>query len=270
VKDLQDAAKKTSTLTEAEIKRRTEAEILASMTSVFPLELCVVALERCKDDMQFAANWLFENGMKELERMQTEMIARSRQEEAEQQDAWLKQLVQENAGEFDISSLGVDPSSTTGASSSSGSSSSSSSRNDSSNDMEDMNFNDDEGGEEDGLNSQEAERYLDDELGADAPVQIARTAQRQEVESVKIDELYPGMLLRVCSSAATNPTWHPSMDAVIGRTGVVTAVNKDQLSVELRFFDCDTCSKSLPICGKTPASSSSTLPTTKSKLPWLR
>jgi len=81
---------------------------------------------------------------------------------------------------------------------------------------------DGEGGEEDELfNSAtraEAGRYLDDEIGADAPVQLAQAQQRVvERETVNIDELCPGMLMRVSPSAAMNSlegNWHPSMEAV--------------------------------------------------------
>jgi len=51
----------------AEIRRRTMAEDLMLMMEVFPLELCVVALEKNRDDMQYSANWLLEKGFQELE-----------------------------------------------------------------------------------------------------------------------------------------------------------------------------------------------------------
>ncbi len=67
---------------------------------IFPLELCIIALEKCKDDMQYgmfsvfphlrlpAANWLIENGFKELERMSNEIISKTSREgkEKEEQD----------------------------------------------------------------------------------------------------------------------------------------------------------------------------------------
>jgi len=63
------------------------------MTGVYPLPLCVLALEKCKDDIQFAANWLFENGAKEMERMENEYLNRTRQEEAELQERWERELL---------------------------------------------------------------------------------------------------------------------------------------------------------------------------------
>jgi hypothetical protein len=33
-----------------------------TMFPYFPLDLCVLALERCHDDLSFAASWLIENG----------------------------------------------------------------------------------------------------------------------------------------------------------------------------------------------------------------
>ncbi len=50
---------------------------------IFPKELCIVALERSKDDMQYAANWLIENGTKELERMASETLVVSQREDLE-------------------------------------------------------------------------------------------------------------------------------------------------------------------------------------------
>lgn len=51
-----------------------------------PPQVCIVALERCKDDPNNAAGWLIENGFKELERMSDELIARSQRECQERED----------------------------------------------------------------------------------------------------------------------------------------------------------------------------------------
>ncbi|KAL6051777.1 putative SWIM zinc finger domain-containing protein, partial [Balamuthia mandrillaris] len=261
VEQLVENAEQTSSLTPVEIKRRTDAEMLQSMTPMFPLELCVIALEKSNDDMQVAANWLFENGFRELERMEAESLERSRQEDAERQEQWLQQLLVQNGGE---NSDDIPPEILSAIAASSSSSSSATSSTTATAAMEEEEppqeqeaededeFTNFEREEEDELfqtssESQEGGRYLDDEIGADAPVQIARTQrQGRELETVTIKEITPGMLLCVSPSAAVNsqtPSWHPSMDMFAGRTGVVTAVNPDLLMVELRFFDADTCSK---------------------------
>jgi len=73
---------------EAEIRRKTMAEELVVMMGSYPRELCEVALERCQDDMEHAANWLIENGRRELEIMATnairasEMLAENKELEA--------------------------------------------------------------------------------------------------------------------------------------------------------------------------------------------
>lgn len=49
-------------LSRVELRRRTQAEELLSALPDFPVDICVIALERCNDDMTLAANWLIENG----------------------------------------------------------------------------------------------------------------------------------------------------------------------------------------------------------------
>ena len=68
------------TISSAELKRRTEALTLNSMCPDFPLELCIIALESCHDDLMVAANWLIERGWQELERLVEDTIRRSAQE----------------------------------------------------------------------------------------------------------------------------------------------------------------------------------------------
>ncbi len=61
------------------------AEELMLMMGVFPLELCVVALERSRDDVQYAANWLLERGYQELDRWTKDTIAISKREQEERE-----------------------------------------------------------------------------------------------------------------------------------------------------------------------------------------
>jgi len=70
----------TQKLSEAEIKRRTMAEDLKEIMGNFPIELCVLALERNNDDMALAGDWLFSHGQKELDRMAADAL-RAQQEE---------------------------------------------------------------------------------------------------------------------------------------------------------------------------------------------
>jgi len=69
--------KKNWKVSEAEMRRKTMAEDLVVMMGIYPRELCEVALERCSDDLQHAANWLIENGRRELEIMTNNMIRAS-------------------------------------------------------------------------------------------------------------------------------------------------------------------------------------------------
>src|SRR4051812_36313276 len=80
-------------MTITEIRRRTMAEDLMVMMGVFPLELCVVALERSRDDTQYAANWLLERGYQELDRWAKDTIAMSKREEEEREKRMMRQLV---------------------------------------------------------------------------------------------------------------------------------------------------------------------------------
>jgi len=66
----QASAKPGPKLTPAELKRRTMAEdLLEMMGGNFPLEICVLALERCNDDKAAAGDWLFTHGTREVENM---------------------------------------------------------------------------------------------------------------------------------------------------------------------------------------------------------
>merc|ERR1712129_105006 len=48
--------------------RRSRAEELVMMMGNYPLELAVVALENCSDNLELAASWLLDNGAKELDK----------------------------------------------------------------------------------------------------------------------------------------------------------------------------------------------------------
>ncbi|OII71546.1 HECT domain-containing family protein [Cryptosporidium andersoni] len=61
---------------EVEFHRRTIAcelhEIMGG--GLFPLALCILALERCEDNLEVATNWLLENGFQELDHMQNAFL----------------------------------------------------------------------------------------------------------------------------------------------------------------------------------------------------
>lgn len=84
---------KASKLTQAEIQRRTRAENLLTMFPHYPLDLCVLALERCRDDLSHAASWLIENGNQELERMAVETMEQTAKTEARRQEQWMQSLL---------------------------------------------------------------------------------------------------------------------------------------------------------------------------------
>merc|ERR1712228_777263 len=62
-------------MSETEMIRRSRAEELVMMMgSNYPLELAVVALENCSDNLELAAVWLLDNGAKELDRFFEETL----------------------------------------------------------------------------------------------------------------------------------------------------------------------------------------------------
>jgi hypothetical protein len=69
-------------MTPAELQRRARAENLLTMFPHFPLDLCALALERCRDDLSTAASWLIENGYSELDRLANETLQQTAQAEA--------------------------------------------------------------------------------------------------------------------------------------------------------------------------------------------
>lgn len=80
-------------ISHSELRRRQKAEELYAMMDIFPLELCVVALEKNKDDLTYAANWLIENGYKELERMANETLSKSAKEDEKRMEKEIMEQV---------------------------------------------------------------------------------------------------------------------------------------------------------------------------------
>merc|ERR1712151_852139 len=55
-------------ISETEMIRRSRAEELVMLMGHYPLELAVVALENCSDNLELAASWLLDNGARELDK----------------------------------------------------------------------------------------------------------------------------------------------------------------------------------------------------------
>lgn len=72
-----ERTKGASSSSSKDMQRRTQALDLCAMFPDFPLEVCVVALENCRDNMEITTNWLFEHGFREMERMINDTIERS-------------------------------------------------------------------------------------------------------------------------------------------------------------------------------------------------
>jgi len=89
------------------------------------------------------------------------------------------------------------------------------------------------------LDSREpAARFLDDEIGADVPVQVERQHARSEAhEELKLEDVTPGMLL----SVANGTNEFDIMD-LIGKTGTAQEVDINYMRVKLRFFNPETAS----------------------------
>ena len=88
--------------------------------------------------------------------------------------------------------------------------------------------------------NREASRFLDDEIGADVPVQIER--RDKVLEGMKIEDLCPGMQLSVSPIACTSEKYSSIMHTV-GRTGIVTSLDLNNMKVKLRFTNSETASK---------------------------
>jgi hypothetical protein len=51
--------------------------VQSMMGPSFPVEMCVAALERCRDNMEFAAAWLLEKGYQEMDRIAKDILAKT-------------------------------------------------------------------------------------------------------------------------------------------------------------------------------------------------
>eukprot|EP01087_Luapelamoeba_hula_P010094 TRINITY_DN2658_c0_g1_i4.p1 TRINITY_DN2658_c0_g1~~TRINITY_DN2658_c0_g1_i4.p1 ORF type:complete len:3811 (+),score=698.07 TRINITY_DN2658_c0_g1_i4:295-11727(+) len=228
---MEDIESKAKVMSIQEIRRRTVAEELMMMMEVFPLELCVVALERSRDDMQYAANWLLERGYQELDKWTKEMIAISKRQEedrlkqsrgAKKSSKNSSQTVQENTSRTEGNNRSDDA--------------------DDDVDDEDDEFDQEE--EDDGLSAydedynREASRYLDDEIGADVPVQIER--REKVIEGMKVEDLCIGMQLCVSPNATEK---YATVMNTVGRTGVVSSIDLNEMRVRVRFINSETASK---------------------------
>ncbi len=192
---------------------------------IFPLELCIVALERCRDVIDYAAAWLLEHGFAELERMNAEILAKSEREDRERQERDMMRAIleeQQALGQF----VQRTPSPSLTASGSIintppiGKKPAQNSPMVDDIPIQQAEEADEEDSEEDGqdeedknddydYNNREPARFLDDEIGVDAPVQLERERRdaaqlaglnANTVEEFKIEDLYPGMLLSISSS----------------------------------------------------------------------
>ena len=263
---LADAERKGDTknwkVSEAEIRRKTAAEELVVMMQIYPRELCEVALERCQDDMQHAANWLIENGSRELELMTANMIR------ASEIDAEKRQL--QAAG------VAVDDSAGGGGAAC---------------DSDDEDLADwltgnesAAGGDPQRRRQQAAASFLDDEIEQEVPLGVERkeirrqdsggggggargggAAQRrreqqqreaaagdaEQVELVydnlKIEDVHPGQSVAVCAQAPSiaghtlgSEADRKHLAAAAGRIGVVAAVEINCKAVQVLFSRLDS------------------------------
>jgi len=254
LQQLADAEKKGDKMnwkaSEAEIRRKTMAEELVVMMGIFPTELCEVALERCQDDMEHAANWLIENGRRELEIMTnnairaSEMMHESKQMEAAgviqdrnrgagEDDSDDEDLAEWLVGNGNVSS---DPSSQRRAAAAS--------------------FLDDEI-EQDvpvGVERNEIRRNGDAEArehGGQQNQHVASQANEDSVDIVydnlKIEDVHPGQMVTVNPLALsiigenflTHGPQREHIRAVAGRSGLVANVEVNCKAVQLLFSNLD-------------------------------
>ncbi|PRP87156.1 putative HECT E3 ubiquitin ligase [Planoprotostelium fungivorum] len=202
-----------NTMSAAELRRRAMAEDLMMMMDIFPLEVCIVALEKNKDDPNYAAGWLIENGMKELERMSDEMIARSERESREREEKEMMEAImreQKLLGQFQEEQL-----------------------------PEAQNSPNEEGDYQ--LENREASRLLDDEMGAETPVQIDRRQHEDtpSQEEWRIEDVSPGTLIRIDTSDNLNvPIWLNGK-TLEGRTGISRRVDVSGTRIYVEVNDLE-------------------------------
>jgi len=230
-----DIESKAKVMSAVEIKRRTMAEELMMMMAVFPLELCVLALERSRDDVHYAANWLLEKGYQELDKWMNDAIEISRKEEQNREEHEMRQAIEqaimEDGGGGEDLAMTEENKSEERVEEASESEEHSDSEEDS--DVDDLDAYDED-------YNRQAARFLDDELGADVPVQIER--REAIVEPIGIEDVRIGMPLRVSPQSEES---HALFLRTVGRTGVVAAIDIDSLRIQLRFINSETASKHL-------------------------
>eukprot|EP01083_Nonionella_stella_P059475 155578_1 len=259
LESLKDRSESQIFMSPIEKKRRTAAEDLVQVMGHFPVELCILALEHSRDDMQQAANWLLENGWRELDRMADRLMKSS--QEAEEQRMQEEVMLAE----------GIVP-------------------DESKSDSEDENIGDWLAADIDArARGSATQSYLDDEIEADIPVGISereivrdrsgsggrqpvpaggaggvrearggpgegrrsgeggggRVEQHLPVENLAIEEVESGQVLTVSSYAPSivPAQWLPTMARFRARTGVVSAVNVNVVTVTLALYDADLAVK---------------------------
>jgi hypothetical protein len=221
----------------------------------FPLDLCVLALERARDDMSLAATWLIENGYGELDRLANETLQATAQSEARRQEQWMQTLLTSSGG-------GAGAAGERRAAASSGAAAEAAVRA-----VRDtstlLTFGDPAGGDEDGgdASSRSAARLLDDELTNDAPLGFdpGRRADRgrgrdDDRDGVPLNDgsrdaadplhdIALGAVLRVGVSAPSTrrsrPAWRPELRAFVGESGLVVARDIDAQAVRLAFVSAE-------------------------------
>lgn len=217
----ESAPRRDSHVSEAVIRRETEALTLKSLYPDFPVELCVIALENNNDNLMVAANWLIEHGWQELERLTEDIIAKSMMEA----DAippellYAEEVVKEEAkDESDSEDLiaWLDNSVRNSGDSGPG--------------------------------------VLDDELEVDIPVGIepleitrrvpGRVAPPTEiavdvipvVSPIPFDEIKPGLPVCISRLAQSLVNWDTRLDCVLGKTGTVYSVDVNTRQATIRVF----------------------------------
>jgi HECT-domain (ubiquitin-transferase)/Concanavalin A-like lectin/glucanases superfamily len=220
-------------LTDEEVQRQTLAQMLLAMGMASDVRHCVIALERNDDDLNRAADWLLQaDGQRIL---------------AEEEDKQL-QLAMEQSKRLAEGGMPTPP--RFGGDDDGGGGGG----DDGDDDHVDMS---------DAFENRNASRFLDDEIDADIPVQIAR--RRRAADSLSIEDVFVGQfltvnpslvatlgseaaardsaaLVRLASKAAASSHSASSFETA-GRTGVVKQIDVNSMRVELTFFDRETSSK---------------------------
>jgi len=248
---------------EAELARVQNATMLQEMMvgmmggMGFPIEICTVALERNRDEMNLAAEWLLKNGWAELEKMQANVLkisARDAEREMEESAGLQNNNSDEELDDDDDDNLWLVQQT--------GPLANASGRN---------------------AGSSDGERWLDEDLeqtlpvgltadeisddagrfgnGAEAanpaiparqePAELLNQYQRRKVttEPVKAEDIRVGMQL-TCSTIGPSimgPVWDSHWNKLKGRTGIVISITASADKVNMIFTDSDLGSF-LPVC----------------------